>query len=188
LNREIEQELIQKCRAGDTRFFEPLVRAYEPKALRLAIGMLGNAEDARDAVQEAFVKGFRGLNRFDSNRAFGPWFFRILRNQCLDQLRSRAARFRMEVLDEGIAGRALGEDPMGRRHGEAAEARKRIWGALDRIPVDHREVLVLKELEGFRYDEIALVLDIPPGTVASRLFHARQSLRKALDEMERAQS
>lgn len=181
---EVERELIRKCRGGDTRFYEPLVRAYEPQGLRVALGMMGNHEDAWDALQEAFVKAFQSLSRFDTQRSFGPWFFQILRNQCRDQLRSRAARFRVEVVDDGLldlqADDGVGS---GRRRRERAEARRVLWKALERLPDDQREVLVLKELEGFRYQEIASILDIPEGTVASRLFHARKALRDALFEM-----
>ena len=90
---EVERELIRKCKTGDTRFYEPLVRAYEPSGLRLAMAMMGNTEDAQDALQEAFVKSYRSLHRFDLRRPFGPWFFQLLRNQCRDMLRSRQARF-----------------------------------------------------------------------------------------------
>jgi RNA polymerase sigma-70 factor (ECF subfamily) len=181
---EIERELIRKCRGGDARFYEPLVRAYEPQALRMALGMMGNPEDARDALQEAFVKAFQSLDRFDTGRAFGPWFFQILRNQCRDMLRSRNARFRTEVLDEGLLELRPDEGPMSSsRQRDRAEARRLLWKALERVPDDQREVLVLKELQGLRYQEIATVLDVPEGTVASRLFHARKALRDALDEM-----
>jgi len=181
---EVERELIRKCRGGDARFYEPLVRAYEPQGLRVAMGMMGNPEDARDALQEAFVKAFQALSRFDTKRSFGPWFFQILRNQCRDQLRSRAARFRVELVDDGLLDLQGDEGPgSSRRRRERAEARRLLWKALERIPEDQREVLVLKELEDFRYQEIASILDIPEGTVASRLFHARKALRDALLEM-----
>jgi RNA polymerase sigma-70 factor, ECF subfamily len=181
---EVERELIRKCRGGDSRFYEPLVRAYEPQGLRLATGMMGNKEDAQDALQEAFVKAFQSLDRFDVGRAFGPWFFQILRNQCRDMLRSRKARFKTEVLDDGLLEFQADEGPMstGRRR-DRAEARRLLWRALERVPEDQREVLVLKELQGLRYQEIATVLDVPEGTVASRLFHARKALHDALDQM-----
>ena len=181
---EVERELVHRCRAGDTRFYEPLVRAYEPQAMRLALGMMGNPDDARDALQEAFVKTFQSLGRFDSRRAFGPWFFQILRNQCRDMLRSRRARFRMEVVDDGLLDFRPDAGPgSAARHRERAEARRLLWKALEQLPEDQREVLVLKELQGFRYQEIATILEVPEGTVASRLFHARRALKSTLDEM-----
>lgn len=188
MNPEVERELIRKCKGGDARFYEPLVRAYERPGLRLALGMLGNGEDAWDALQNAFVKAFNSLDRFDMRRSFGPWFFQILRNQCRDMLRSRQARFRLELLDEQLEGRpADGDAPSDPERNRSRNAAKELlWRGLERIGPEHREILVLKELEGFRYGEIASILDIPEGTVASRLFHARRALRDALEEMRAA--
>lgn len=185
MNPEVERELLRKCKGGDARFYEPLVRAYERPGLRLAVGMLGNGEDAWDALQNAFVKAFNSLDRFDLKRPFGPWFFQILRNQCRDMLRSRQARFKVETLDEDLerrpAERDADSDP--ERHRQRSAAKEILWRGLERIGPEHREILVLKELEGLRYGEIASVLEIPEGTVASRLFHARRALKEALEEL-----
>lgn len=180
---EVEKELIRKCRAGDTRFYEPLVRAYEGPGLRVATGMMGNMEDARDALQEAFVKAFHNLARFDLARSFGPWFYQILRNQCRDMLRSRQARFKIETIDERLELRPASPEAGPERARQRAAARELLWQGLERIGPEHREVLVLKEIQELRYNEIAEILDIPEGTVASRLFHARRALREALEEM-----
>lgn len=180
----VERELIQKCKSGDARFYEPIVRAYEPQGYRMALGMTGNPDDARDALQEAFVKAFQSLSRFDTRRSFGPWFFQILRNQCRDLLRSRSSRFRVEVVDDDLLDLQADSGPgSSRRERERAEARRLLWQALERVPDEQREIIVLKELEGFRYQEIASILGIPEGTVASRLYHARRALQKALDDM-----
>jgi RNA polymerase sigma-70 factor (ECF subfamily) len=183
LQPDLERELIRKCKGGDARFYEPLVRAYEPAGLRLAVAMMGNAEDAHDALQEAFIKGYDSLHRFDLRRPFGPWFFQILRNQCRDMLRSRKAKFNMEALDERLEQRPADAERGPERTRQRNAARELLWRGLERIGTEHREILVLKELEGFRYTEIAQILEIPEGTVASRLFHARHALREALDEM-----
>lgn len=180
---ELERELIRKCKAGDARFYEPLVRAYEPAGLRLAVAMMGNREDARDALQDAFVKTYQSLHRFDLRRPFGPWFYQILRNQCRDMLRSRQARFKMEALDERLELRPSDPEKSPERVRQRSAARETLWKALQKVGEDHREVLVLKELQGFRYNEIAEILDVPEGTVASRLFHARKALKDALEEM-----
>ncbi len=177
---EVERELIAKCRAGGPRFFEPIVKAYEGPGMRLALGMLGNSDEARDAVQDSFVKAWQSLPNFDVRRPFGPWFFQILRNRCRDLLRSRQARFKVEVLDEHLERNP--DDPAHRpdRVRERSASAEILWRALEQIAEEHREVLVLKELEGFRYQEIASILGVPDGTVASRLFHARKALREAL--------
>ena len=178
---DLERELIRKCKAGDAQFYEPLVRAYEPAGLRLAAAMLGNLDDARDALQDAFVKTYEALHRFDLRRPFGPWFFQILRNHCRDMLRSRQARSRVESPDENLELRPADAESGPERVRQRAAAKDLLWQAMDEVGAEHREILVLKELQGFRYHEIAEILDIPEGTVASRLFHARRALKDALE-------
>ena len=180
---DLERELIRKCKAGNARFYEPLVRAYEPAGLRLAVAMMGNNEDAQDALQEAFVKTYGTLQRFDLRKPFGPWFFQILRNQCRDMLRSRRAKFKLEAIDERLELRPGDAEKGPERVLQRKAARELLWRGLERISEEHREILVLKELEGFRYSEIAEILEIPEGTVASRLFHARHALHGALSEL-----
>jgi RNA polymerase sigma-70 factor (ECF subfamily) len=183
LRSEVEVELIRKCSTGDPRFFEPLVRAYEGPGLRVATGMLGDVDEARDALQEAFVKVFRNLSRFDTRRAFGPWFYQILRNQCRDMIRARNSRGARETRDERLELRPAGAESSPERARQQSAARELLWRGLDVIGEDHREILVLKELQGFRYPEIAEILDIPEGTVASRLYHARRALKAALEDL-----
>jgi RNA polymerase sigma-70 factor (ECF subfamily) len=183
LQPDLEKELIRKCKTGDARFYEPLVRAYEPTGLHLALAMMGNEADAQDALQEAFIKAYDALHRFDLRRSFGPWFFQILRNQCRDMLRSRNSKFRVEALDEKLEQRPSDGERGPERVRERNAARETLWRGLEHIGPEHREILVLKELQGFRYGEIAEILEIPEGTVASRLYHARHALREALLEM-----
>jgi len=177
---DLERELLRKCQTGNSRFFEPIVRAYERPGLRIALGMMGNPDDARDALQDAFVKTWQNLSRFDLKRRFAPWFFQILRNQCRDALRSRKVRFRLEALDERLEMKPGDPEDGPERRAERKAAKQLLWKGLERLSEDHREVLVLKEIEGFRYGEIARILNIPEGTVASRLFHARRALAEEL--------
>lgn len=183
LRPEAETELVRACKTGKPRSFAPLVHAYEGPGMRVALGMLGNTEDASDAVQQAFVKAWKSLDRFDTARRFGPWFFQILRNQCRDALRTRAARFKMEVLDEQLEMKPAGAESNPEHNQTRNAAHALLWKGLGAIAPDHREILVLKELEGFRYSEIAEVLEIPDGTVASRLYHARRALKDALESL-----
>jgi RNA polymerase sigma-70 factor (ECF subfamily) len=120
--------------------------------------MMGNAEDAEDALQEAFIKTYDALHRFDLRRPFGPWFFQILRNQCRDMLRSRKAKFKVEALDEELEQRPADGERGPERSRQRNAAREVLWLGLERIGTEHREILVLKELEGFRYNEIAQIL------------------------------
>ncbi len=179
---DLERELLKKCQAGNARFFEPIVRAYERPGMRVALGMMGNRDDATDALQDAFIKTWRSLRSFDLKRSFSPWFFQILRNQCRDALRKRKVRFRLEALDERLEMKPSDPEQSPARIQEKKAAKEQLWKALEQLSEDHREIIVLKEIEGFRYGEIARILNIPEGTVASRLFHARRALATVLRE------
>lgn len=181
-SRDLETELIRKVQAGGREFFEPLVRAYEGEAQRVALAIMGDRDVAHDAAQEAFIKAYRALDRFELGRSFRPWFLQILRNQCRDMLRRKKAGFDTERMTPIMAERLpSSSDPERLRH--RSEARELLRAALGRVSVDHREVLVLKEIQELNYAEIAETVGIPEGTVASRLYHARRALKEALDEM-----
>lgn len=173
-----ETDLIRRCRAGETAAFEPLVRRHEGPALAVATGMLGDADDAADLVQEAFIRAYRTLGRLREGSAFGPWFRTILRNLCLDRLRSprrRDASWTPEGVD-----RYRWSTPTGTERIERTELADAVQAALAELSPRHREILVLKEMEGLDYAGIAEALGTAPGTVASRLYHARAALKKVL--------
>ena len=188
--REIEQ--LTEAIAADYSQFKALRDAvgelqdkeeHSPASmvrLGVCLYLLRRVDDARDALQDAFVKTWQNLSRFDLKRRFAPWFFQILRNQCRDALRSRKARFRLEALDERLEMKPGNPEDGPERRAERKAAKKLLWKGLERLSEDHREVLVLKEIEGFRYGEIARILNVPEGTVASRLFHARRALAEEL--------
>ena len=157
--------------------------------------MLGSDADAADAVQDAFVRAYRNLDSLEPGRPFGPWFRAILRNRCLDELRS--ARSRREVSRErepdGSAGtapepgtRARGgrgsHRPRGPERVEREELGRIVRSALKELSDEKRAVLVLREMEEMSYEEIARELGVSPGTVSSRLHHARRELRGVLEE------
>lgn len=182
LTAELETELIRACRRGESRMYEPLVRAYEPRAIRIATGMLGDGDAARDVTQEAFVLAWTRLDRFEIGRPFAPWFFRILRNRCLDEIRRVGTRSDYEGAVDRSNGRIHGvAAPHPERAAERREARDLVWEALHALPTEQRELLVLREMDGLSYGEIAATLGVPEGTIASRLFYARRALRDALD-------
>lgn len=178
MDATIEQDLVRRCRRGAPTAFEPLVRGHEARALAVAEALLGDADDAADAVQEAFVRAFRNLKTLREGSPFGPWFRTILRNLCRDRLRG-ADRRRVEWTPETMDRQGWTE-PDGAAGLEREELAGAVRSALARLPAEHREILVLKEMEEMRYAEIAAALEIPRGTVASRLHHARAALRKAL--------
>lgn len=182
MESSVERELVLKCKAGEARFFEPLVRAYEAEAIRVARALLGDFDAARDAAQEAFLKAYRSMRQFDANRRFRPWFLQILRNQCRDVLRSRRARGRIEVRDHASAGRFVAAET-DERDQARREASALVRQGLAQLDESEREIIVLKDLLGLGYAEIAEQLAIPEGTVASRLHHARKALRGALEAL-----
>jgi RNA polymerase sigma-70 factor (ECF subfamily) len=175
---ETEWELVARCLDGSTGAFEPLVRRHEGAALVVARSLLGDPDEAADAVQDAFVRAYRTLGRLRPGSAFGPWFRTIVRNLCLDRLRSPARR--RQSLDEQVVDPRVWSEPAGPEASERHELSMFVQAALAKLTTEHREVLVLKEMEGLAYEEIATLLGVPKGTVGSRLFHARAALQKVL--------
>jgi RNA polymerase sigma-70 factor (ECF subfamily) len=168
-----DRAAIERCRAGDTDAFRHIVERYQSEALGHAAAILGNREDAADAAQEAFVLAFRALDRFRPDRKFYPWLYVILRNCCF-KLANRRRRTAGEPLDEFCLLAAPDE-------GRKEQQTRQLEMALLRLTAEDRELITLKHLDGLSYEELAERLDIPPGTVMSRLYHARKRLRQQLE-------
>ena len=182
-----DHALIERCKNGDVAAFEPLVEKYRDRAWRLAFNILRDREDAGDVTQEAFVRAWQALPSFRGQSAFYTWLFRIVVNVASDRARQRAARgraFGTERVPEEEWERSM-SDPGPAPDDEArrAEERERITRALAALPEHHRTIIMLSDLEGLSYREIADVLGIPMGTVMSRLHHARKRLRDVLGPM-----
>ena len=182
-----DHALVERCRQGDRAAFEPLVEKYRERVWRLAYNYLRDREEARDVAQEAFVRAWQALASFRGQSAFYTWLFRIVVNVATDRARQRAARgraFGTEAVPEEDWERVLVDhqaDPadVARR----TEQRERIRKALRTLPEHQRTIIMLSDLEGLSYREIAEVLDIPMGTVMSRLHNARKRLRAALGSL-----
>jgi RNA polymerase sigma-70 factor (ECF subfamily) len=179
--------LVERCRAGDLTAFEPLVEKYRQRVWRLAFNVLRDHEEAWDVAQEAFIKAYQALPNFRGQSAFYTWLFRIVMNVATDRVRSRAARgraFGTERVPEEEWDRVLVDQPAGQEAPDETAARgedrKRIEKGLATLSEQHRAIIVLSDLEGLSYKEIADVLHIPMGTVMSRLHNARKRLRDAL--------
>jgi RNA polymerase sigma-70 factor (ECF subfamily) len=165
------------------------VERYQARAYRLALRILRSEDAARDAVQEAFVKAYGSLARFEGRSSFFTWFYRLVTNQCIDMQRRERALRRVEwrggeALEDGLPPAALeSEAPVSDLPMEALE-RKELRGqiarAIDELPDDSRETLLLREVDGLSYAEIAEVQGIPRGTVMSRLHYARRRVQEAL--------
>lgn len=163
---------IQKCKQGETEAFSHLVRKYQAEAIGHAVAILGNLEDALDAVQDAFLDAYQAVGRFDGSRRFYPWLYTILRNRCFKLLASRqkqaaAGMDGVEILAQ------TAEDSCGVAAGIVDRAMRE-------LAAEDRELLTLKHLDGLSYKDIAEILGIPVGTVMSRLYYARERFRQSV--------
>lgn len=161
--------IIERCLKGEKEAFRFLVERYQTQAVGHSLAILGNREDALDATQEAFVDAFRSLKKFDPARRFYPWFYVLLRNRCYKLIEKRRETENIE--DAQI---------IAPQSGVSAEERIALERALLSLSGEDREIITLKYLDGFSYDEIAGLLEIPRGTVMSRLFYARKQLQAKL--------
>ncbi len=164
-----DKEAIEICLKGEKDAFRFLVENYQKQAVAHAVAILGNAEDALDAVQEAFIDAFKSLKQFDRTRRFYPWFYVLLRNRCYKM----SARKRETVSIEET-------EILAPRAGLPSEERFALERALVELSKEDREIITLKYLDGLSYDELAEHLQIPRGTVMSRLFYARKQLQAKL--------
>jgi len=161
-------DLLRRAANGDSGAFHALVDRHAQRLYRLAVSLVGNAVDAEDVLQEAFIGTFRGLKGFEGRASVKTWLTRILVMQAA-QFRRGRKRKRTEAMPENIAAAS-----------KSAEAGMDVAAALADLSAEHRQVLVLREYERMSYEEIAEVLDIPRGTVESRLYRARGELRERL--------
>jgi RNA polymerase sigma-70 factor (ECF subfamily) len=180
---ESDAALVLRARSGDADAFGRLIQRYMRRAYLQALGLVGSREDALDLSQEAFARAFRARRTLDPDRPFYAWLYQILRRLCFNFLRDRKTRARLlEAEGHGWLVERAGDassDPAAVL--ERAEARRRVGGAIERLPAREREVLVLKEFEELKYREIAELVGVPVGTVMSRLYAARKRLARALE-------
>lgn len=181
---ENESDLVARARDGDRRAFGELVSRYMRPAYFTALGLVGSHDDALDLSQEAFARAFRARTRLDAGRPFYPWLYQIVRRLCFNFLRDRKTRrSRLEEAASWLVDETAGSPPASpAREAERAELRARVEAAIDELPLHQRETLVLREFDGLSYREIAELLEIPIGTVMSRLYAARKSLAAALED------
>lgn len=186
-----DRQLVARAQKGDRKAFEALVRKYQHRVYAVACGVLHHPDAAADAVQDAFVKAYRYIRHFKGSASFYTWLYRIVVNLCIDRLRKASKAPKLEYDDrmgrpEGVQpGAELQPSASGTNPGKEL-ARKELAGqiraGLDRLTPKHRAVLILREIEGLSYKEMAEVLRCSKGTVMSRLFHARRKLQQFLSE------
>jgi RNA polymerase sigma-70 factor (ECF subfamily) len=170
-------DLAARMRDGDARAFEAWVRTQHELVYRLCRRLVPDAGEAEDAVQETFVRAWRSAPQLRDPAAHRTWVCRIARRVCADRARAAPPRAAVDVAPEALAADQRGPDEAL----EAARLRARVTAAIDRLRPKHRIVLVLREIDGFDYEAIADALDIPRGTVESRLHRARAELARALE-------
>jgi RNA polymerase sigma-70 factor (ECF subfamily) len=180
---------VARCQRGETEAFSVLVRRHQKKMLNIAYRMIGDYDEACDVVQEAFFSAYRAIGKFRGDARFSTWLFGIVLNHSRSHMTLRAARSRREAgsLDDPVksedgsflnAPRSQEESVVERL--EKRELEAKVQECIGFLDVEQREVLVLRDIQGFSYEEIGVMLKLPQGTVRSRLFRARNALKDRL--------
>ena len=175
-----EKEWILQAQKGDGDAFCALIGKYENKIYNIAYKFMQNSFDAQDAAQDAIIKMYGSIRKFSFQSAFSTWMYRVVANTCLDALRRRKPSVPMEEYTDLAVSREGNPD----EQAENSELGRGIRMAVQELSEKYRMVLVLKDMEGLKYEEVAEILSITPGTVKSRLFRAREKLRKVLEEKQ----
>ncbi len=185
-----DTELVERSQKGDTTAFDLLVTRYRGKVYAMIVNMIHNDAEAWDLAQDAFIKAWKALPKFEARSNFFTWLYRITHNVTYDWMRRKkihgSAEFDDSIRPDSIEPGSLTTPNTEERPDEnleKSEIRSRIEAAIDELSEEHREVILLKEVQGCQYQEIADILDISIGTVMSRLFYARKKLQTLLEDI-----
>ena len=183
-----DHRLITQTREGDTAAFGELVLRYQDRLFNTVVRLVDNVEDSRDVVQETFLHAYQSLNSFKGDSLFFTWLYRIAVNTAISMKRKQ--RHVLRIQPAGQEKNTI--DPLDRseenrpgRAIEMAEEERKVHEALGKLSAEHRAVLVMKDMEGMKYEEMAEILDVPVGTIRSRLHRARLEMRDILIQVER---
>ena len=180
---------VARCRRGDTEAFAVLVRRHQKKMLNIAYRMIGDYDEACDVVQEAFLSAYRAIGKFRGDARFSTWLCGIVLNHSRSHMTQKAARSRREAgsLDDPVKSKdgSFLNEPCSREESiveriEKRELEAKVQECIGSLDGEQREVLVLRDIQGFSYEEIGVMLKLPEGTVKSRLFRARNALKDGL--------
>jgi len=178
-----DSELIERLQRGEMRSFETLVNRYKKRAFYLALGLVGDADEAHDISQEAFIRVYRSVKRFDTSKEFFSWFYVIVSNLARNQLKKRAVRTAhardLQADSSSIKYSQTRSNPEVLM--QADETKHQIWKGIEKLPFNFREIIILRHFEDLSYDEIARLLKIPKGSVMSRLYYARLKLKQIIE-------
>ncbi len=183
-----DQRLIAECLAGRTEAFGELVCRYQSRLFNTVYRLLGNVEDARDVVQESFLNAYQSLDSFKGEALFFTWLYRIATNTAITWRRKRKVMVSLKITQGDPEVAELVDESENSQPSfplEQAEEERRLHQALSRLSPEHRAVLVLKDIEGQKYDTMAEILQVPVGTIRSRLHRARLELREVLLQEEK---
>ena len=178
-----ELNMVQRARSGDRDAFAWLLERYEKQVYHQALRMVGNPEDAADLTQDTFIKVWQGLPSFQGDSSFSTWLFRLTGNACIDFIRREKKRRGDVSLDDeerDLSSALIDPTSTPQQALEQKELHRAVSEGLRRLSDEHRQILVLREINGLSYDEIGDILDLSPGTVKSRIARARISLAKIL--------
>ena len=178
-----EKHILARARRGELPAFEELVRRHEKRVYAVALRSSGSPEDAEDITQEVFLRAWRSIEEFRGDSGFSTWLFRITMNLCVDHARHKHAQPQTQplVMGEEESERPLPDTaPTPEEHLDNSELGRELAAALDEVSEEHRRIVLLRDVSGMSYTEIAEVLEISEGTVKSRLSRARIALRKVL--------
>jgi RNA polymerase sigma-70 factor (ECF subfamily) len=186
----VETRLAKLARNGDRAAFEELVQLYKDKIYHLAYRMLGNKQEAEDAVQETFLRVYLNLARYDETQKFSTWIFRIGTNLCIDRLRKKKPNYSLDAeLPDGEGGdwhsMLASDEPSPEDQIVLSETQTQIRQAIEMMPDKYKSVVVLRYLQDLSLQEIGDVLDMPVTTVKTRVHRGREFLRKQLEKLEK---
>ena len=184
-----EKDLIRKAKQGDMHAFEELILKHEKIVYNLALRMMNHSEDAKDVSQEVFLKAYRSLSNFDERSAFSTWIYRITHNTCIDEMRKRKGKQNYSLEEEleneeGSMQRQIADEGDTPEESLLREEQKsEILQALDSLSEEHKAAIVLRDVKGLSYEEIAEILEVSLGTGISRISRARIQLKNEILKM-----
>ena len=165
-----ERQLLERVRRGDREAYQGIVRRYMQAAYYIALGLVHNQQDALDISQDAFVRAFRKIKQYDPQKRFFPWFYRLLKNLCLDHIKKHRRRREIPLEDVQVF----------KEEKDNRELKEVLWKGIEELPFEQREVIILRYFRQYSYQEIAEVTGKPLGTVMSSLFYAKKKLKESI--------